>query len=397
MVSGLYPAIYISQFQSVEIFDGKLRFGRKSLLTNLFLGLQLVITCGSIACAIIFTQNNEFQHHQDWGYDKEQLLFAKAPNATGAAQLRDALIGQADIEEVVRAQNHIGENHSKVVMQFPDRDYEVDRLNVGADYLQAMGVPLSLGAYFSDDATGDTRTVIVNQTLVETLDLKEPVGQVFDIDNQRYTIAGVVSDFHNYSFFQEITPILFAIADDAQLQYVVVRTDQQDQRQVYAQLQEHWYELFPQTPFQGSYQEDVWGNYFSLLYSAERFYTALAFIAILLASLGLYGLITLNITGRKLEFCIRKALGADMIHLLKSVSRQYIVLCLVSLVIGLPVSYWMADAALDMLYAYPMPLTISGFVYAMCLYLDCCNRFSGEERDSGQSCHRIKNRMTNNR
>ena len=66
-----------------------------------------------------------------------------------------------------------------------------------------------------------------------------------------------------------------------------------------------------------------------------------------------------------MEFCIRKALGADMIHLLKSVSRQYMVLCLVSLVIGLPVSYWMADAALDMLYAYPMPLTISGFVYAM--------------------------------
>lgn len=365
VLSGLYPAIYISRFQSVEIFDGKLRFGQKSLMTKLFLGLQLIITCGSISCAIIFAQNNDFQHARDWGYSKANMIYAKAPSAEGAQQLRDIMVQVAGVEQVSLAQHHVGEAQSRVVMHFPDREYEVDRLDVSADYLTTVGIPLRQGRYFTDHAAGDKNTVVVNQTLIDLLGLEKPVGQVFNMDDQRYSIVGVVDDFHSYNFFEEITPLLFAVADDKTMDYVAVRVAEQDKETAYAQLQDNWLQLFPLTPFQGGYQEDVWGIYFSLLYSAERFYTALALIAILLASLGLYGLITLNVTSRKREFSIRKVMGAELLDISKSVARQYLVLGMLSLIVGLPVSYWMAEAALDMLYAYPMPLTVSGLLSAV--------------------------------
>jgi putative ABC transport system permease protein len=364
-LSGLYPAVYISGFQSIEIFAGKLRFGHNSPMTKLFLGLQLIITCGSITCAIIFAQNNEFQQQRDWGYDKANMIYAKAPNAAGAKQLEDAMVQVSGVEQVALTQNHVGESQSRGIMHFPDREYEVDRLHVSADYLTTIGIPLSQGRYFTDHAAGDKNVVVVNQTLIDALSLTEPVGQVFNMDDERYTIIGVIDDFHSYSFFVEITPLLFAIADDNTMDYVAVRVAEQDKETVYAQLQDNWLQLFPLTPFQGGYQEDVWGNYFSMLYSAERFYTALALIAILLASLGLYGLITLNVTSRQREFSIRKVMGADLIDISKSVSRQYLVLCVLSLLIGLPFSYWLAEAALDMLYAYPMPLTVSGLLSAV--------------------------------
>lgn len=364
VISGLYPAIYISRFPSVEIFDGKLKFGQKSLMTKLFLGLQLIITCGSITCAIIFAQNNDFQHARDWGYNKAGVIYAKAPSAEGATQLRDAMAQVAGVEQVALSKNHIGKSRSRVVMHFPDREYDVDRLDVSADYLTTMGIPLSQGQYFTDQAS-DKNTVLVNQTLVDKLSLQKPVGQVFYMDDHRYTIAGVVKDFHSYNFFEEVTPLLFAVADDKAMDYVAVHVADQDKEAAYAQLQANWLELFPLTPFQGGYQEDIWGKYFSLLYSAERFYTALALIAIILASLGLYGLVMLNVTSRTREFSIRKVMGADLIDIAKSVGNQYLILCVISLIIGLPVSYWMAEAALDMLYAYPMPLTVSGLLSAV--------------------------------
>ncbi len=364
VLSGLYPAIYISRFQSVDIFDGKLRFGQKSLMTKLFLGLQLIITCGSITCAIIFVQNNSFQHARNWGYDKANMIYAKTPGTAGAEQLRDAMMQVAGVEQIALAQNHVGESQSRVVMHFPDREYEVDRLDVSAQYLQTMGIPLSQGRYFMEHVENDKRAVVVNQTLVEALSLSQPIGKVFDMDDERYAIVGVVDDFHSYSFFEVVRPLLIAVADNEEMDYVAVRVAERDKESVYAQLQDNWSQLFPQTPFQGGYQEDVWGNYFSLLYSAERFYTALALIAILLATLGLYGLITLNVTSRRREFSIRKVMGAELVHIAKSVGWQYLILYALSLIIGIPFSYWLAQSALDMLYAYPMPLTVSSMVVA---------------------------------
>ncbi len=369
IVSGLYPAIYISRYQSVQIFDGRLRFGKKSLVTKLFLGLQLIITCSSITCAIIFTQNNEFQHSRPWGYDQELAVYAQAPDAKGARQLQTAMLQSAGVTNTTLSKNHIGTSYENAIIHFPDREYEVELLEVDDQYLSVMGISLKSGRDFLPDVASERQSVIVNETMVDRLALNDALATQFEMNGTKYKIIGVMEDFHSYNFFYGIEPMMIALAAPETMQFVTLKTNAINRASVYEELQDHWLELFPETPFQGAYQEDTWTGFFDQLYSAERFYKALAIIAIMLAGMGLYGLVTLNVTSRVREFSIRKVLGAGVGHLASSVGNQYLVLFLVSLIIGVPFSYWIGVAAMEMLFAYPMPMTVSGLVLAVVIMI----------------------------
>lgn len=130
-------------------------------------------------------------------------------------------------------------------------------------------------------------------------------------------------------------------------------------------MQDQWMKFYPEVPYQGGYQEDVWTSYFHSVDRSEKFNKVIASIAVLLASLGLYGLVTLNVSGRTKEFSIRKTLGAGVTSIASLLVGQYAILTLVSLIIGAPVSYVLTKAYLDMLFAYPMPMGYSGIAIAL--------------------------------
>ena len=132
--------------------------------------------------------------------------------------------------------------------------------------------------------------------------------------------------------------------------------------ETYKTLQAKWAALFPEIPFDGGMQEDVWGNY----YEANEIYgivwTVFAFLAVSLASLGLYGLVTLNVSGRVKEFSIRKVLGADLKNIAASVSNQYLILFTVALFIGAPTGFLLGSQLLVSAFAYHMPIGFSGVI-----------------------------------
>jgi putative ABC transport system permease protein len=136
------------------------------------------------------------------------------------------------------------------------------------------------------------------------------------------------------------------------------------ERETYAALQAQWNKLFPEIPFQGSYQGDVWGSYFEKIKNHGRFWQAIAFITIMLAGLGLYGLVTLNVTGRTKEFSIRKVLGAQTKSIATGILRQYALLFAVSLLIGVPVSYSLIKFLFDIAYEYHIPMNYFSTVLA---------------------------------
>jgi ABC-type antimicrobial peptide transport system permease subunit len=132
----------------------------------------------------------------------------------------------------------------------------------------------------------------------------------------------------------------------------------------YKTLKAKWTQLYPEIPFEGGYQEDTWGNYYVATAIYGRVWRAFAFMAILLASLGLYGLVTLNVAGRAKEFSIRKILGAGVKSLSTTISRQYIILFAIALAIGSPLSYMMIKFTLDSTYTVHVPVTIFGVLMA---------------------------------
>jgi putative ABC transport system permease protein len=359
-VSGLYPALYISRFEVVTIFKGSARFGKQNPLNKFLLGFQLILACVIITCAIMFTRNASYVTQRSWGYNQQSTLFASVHNQLAYEQLQAAMSQNPHVISMAGSTDHVGKSHANKVIYLPtNQQYEVQAIAIDPAYFSTLEIPLKEGRFFLPDSEADKQKLIVNETLVRNLDWHQAIGQTIDIDSIRYEVVGVVNDLHSYDFDMRIEPTVFQVADKTDYRYLTLRSQHGHDREVYAALQAQWIKLFPEIPFEGGYQEDVWGSFFRRMENHGRFWQAVALIATLLAGLGLYGLVTLNVTGRTKEFSIRKVLGAPAGSIAGGILRQYLVLFIVSLALGTPVSYVLTSQLFDVAYEYHAPVTVT--------------------------------------
>jgi len=369
IASGSYPAFYISRFQASSILKGSIRFEKKNPLTKIFLGFQLTLASIFVTAAVTFTQNAHYLANRGWGYANHEALYVSIPDHAAFEKLSALIDQHPDVLSISGSQHHLGTQHTTVVMHMPDRQLETDQLSVDAQYFQTLEIPLKAGRVFHAHAEADKKAAIVNEAMVENLALQNPVGYTFRIDSMEYEIIGVVKDFHNYDFSQHIKPVLFTLADEDNYHYLSVKVKPGTEMETYKEVQSHWASLYPDTPFDGGYQEDVWGNYYEEVANHASVWKVFAFIVVLLASLGLYGLITFNVAGRVKEFSIRKVLGAGVRSISDTLTRQYLVLLAIAIAIGAPASFMLINNIFDMAYSYHVPVTIGSIVLSMSILL----------------------------
>lgn len=366
IASGIYPAFYISQFEVVNILKGSVQFGKKNPLTKIFLGIQLILACITITAAVVFTQNNDFQHNQSWGYNQKQALFTDVPDRAAFEKLNAIMIQDPHVLSASGSKDHLGKSSSKAIIHLPNnQQYEVNQLSVDANYFKTMGLQVKEGRVFKEHSENDKQSVVVNGQFVINLKLMKPIGSSFEIDSIRYEIVGVLTDFHINDFFHKIEPSIFTMANEDDYRYLSMSVLPGSEKETNMKLQTQWAKLFPEIPFQGGQQEAIWTQFFYSVDRSEQFNMVIASIAVLLACLGLYGLVTLNVSGRIREFSIRKTLGAGVKNITFIIVNQYVWLTAVALIIGAPVSYVFAKAYLDMLFAYPMPMTYTGVTISL--------------------------------
>ena len=368
--SGIYPAFYISGFDTIKIFKGSLQFGKKNPLTKIFLGIQLILACITITAGVVFTQNNTYQRSRSWGYNQNDALYINVPDKPAFDRMTAAMMQNSNIVTLSGSSDHLGKMVSTEMLRTSsNQQYEVNRFAVDANYIETMGLSLIEGRDFRKDSETDKHALVVNELFVKNLNLKQPIGQQFEIDSVKYEVIGVLKDFHTRDFFSKVQPTIFKLADEQDYRFLSIRVKTGTATETRKAMLDHWMKFYPEIPFQGGHQEDVWTSYFESVDRSEKFNKVIASIAVLLASLGLYGLVTLNVSGRTKEFSIRKTLGAGVASIASLLVGQYAVLTLVSLIIGAPVSYVFTKAYLDMLFAYPMPMGYSGIVIALALLI----------------------------
>jgi putative ABC transport system permease protein len=363
IASGLYPAVFISKFHVISILKGSVRFGKKNPLTKIFLALQLILACMFITTAVLFVQNNSYLSNRSWGYHQESALYVNVPDGAAYENLYAVIVQDPNVLSISGSTNHLGKNHTSVTIQMPGRQYEVDQLAVDQNYIQTMGIELMNGRNFKDHSEADRQSVIVNEEFVRSLfpdqSREHAIGKVFKIDSTQYDIIAVARNFHNYNFDHELRPIMLKRADKNDFHYLSMRVRPGTKEESYKSLQQHWSKMFPEIPFQGGYQEDVWPRYFESLDIFAIVWKVFATIAVLLAGLGLYGLITLNVTGRVKEFSIRKVLGAGIQNLASLIAGQYLILLSISLVIAAPLSYWFGRWIVTFAFTYHRPIDVT--------------------------------------
>ncbi len=361
-ISGMYPSIYVARFHAVSIMKGSLKFGRKNLLTKVLLGFQLILSCLLISIGVMFTLNQDYIANRDWGYKQQQAIYIKLPGFSAYEQLREQLAQDPNIRQIAGSMHHLGQERQSVIIDRPDRAYEVQALAVSSSYFETMSLRLKEGRFFRTKHAADQHKVIINETLATNLKLTKPIGEVIKIDSQRFEVIGVAQDFHDKNFYSKIKPTIFLQASEETYKYLTICTLPGKETETFLALRKKWIELFPEEPFQGGHQEDVWGIYFSEINNHSQFWRGIALIAVLLAALGLYGLVTLNVAGRVREFSIRKTLGARLKNICSSMIRPYLWLYAIGLGVGIPVSYLASNALLDYAYWYHTPKSYVGAI-----------------------------------
>jgi len=164
-------------------------------------------------------------------------------------------------------------------------------------------------------------------------------------------------------------PTIFRVADKGSYRYLSLKVRPGTENKTYKSIQARWSELFPEIPFEGGYQEDVWGDYYEQMGRGASALRVVASVAILLVSLGLYGLVKLNVTGRVREFSIRKVLGAGIRDIAYHITTQYLVLLSFAVVAGAPLSYVLVKLFFDTFFTYHVSISYFGVAIAVAILL----------------------------
>ncbi len=364
VLSGIYPAFYVSRYQVSAIFRSDTRFRKKNFFTKVLLSIQLILAAMSMTFSIMTIENATYIKGRSWGYDHTLVSYIPIPDASHFDALKNELSKVAGVASISGSVHHLGKQHKETTIEIDEIPINANLYEVDDQYFHTMGLKLESGRAFEDQVS-DLKSIIVNSTLVKNSGLKNPLGSIIQIEQEKYQVIGIVKDFHSYYFETPIAPTVLTLAADKQFGYLSIRSEKEDHDEILGAMKEQWMDTFPDIPFQGGHQKGVWGSvYWSRLDGAQGFFHEISTICILLVALGLYGLVALNVGGRIREFSIRKVLGAGQKSLGKTILRPYLLLFLVALLFAIPLSYLFVDAALGFIWTYHVPMNFNGIAIA---------------------------------
>jgi putative ABC transport system permease protein len=363
IVSGLYPAVYLSSFQPVKVLKGIInKHGgnisfRKALVVFQFCISIILI----IATVIVFQQLNYIQN-KSLGFDKNHIITLRDNNGLDQSfqSFKNELLSNANIKEVARSSripsgrllDSQGSQLNRGDSLAPSKA-DIKYVVADENFIPAYGIKILAGRNFSKDYGMDTSSFLINETAVKALGLRsneDAVGKQFEYGGQKGMIAGVFNDFNFESLHQRIIPmVLFESNNNNGYRVISIKTAGNVTAAI-AQVEKTWKKYLPEIPFEYRFLDERYAR----LYEAENrqgsIFTIFSCIAIFIACLGLFGLSSFTITQRIKEIGVRKVLGASIGSIVKLISLDFLALVVIAAVIAFPVAWyvmnhWLMDFA----------------------------------------------------
>lgn len=353
VVAGGYPSLYISHYQPVKILRGSLSLGGTNWFSKTLLGLQYMLTIIALISSLAFANNAKYQSTVDIGFAKENILGVRVSSMSEYDNLLNLAKTDPAIENVVGSANHIGWWHSIRNVKSEDKEIEASLLNLGVDYAEIMDLKILEGRYFDSEIYESDRqnSIVVNEVMVEEMKWDEPIGKVLVLqDTIRLNVIGVMKNFYQFGFFDPVLPSAFRLCDKEDMNFVVVKS-QMDPTSFYDEMESKWYEVAPNKPFNASFQSDSINALVTVNRNIMKMFVFLGLLAMVLSSIGLYTLVSLNMIKRVKEIGIRKVLGASINQILVLMNKQFFWLLLIFTIIGSVLSYLAIDALMASIFS----------------------------------------------
>jgi putative ABC transport system permease protein len=373
LLAGSYPALVLSAFKPVEVLKRKIRVGGSNLFTRSLVTLQFVLSIGLIISTIIVLQQITFIRSKNIGFNKENVVMINTVDIDSKkiySLYKQALESNSGILSVTASEMGLGSNEGQMVGGY--RDYKGEKTGViqypcDYNFLTAMGMQLIAGRNFDRALASDTmNAVIVNEALVQNVlgtTNTEALGKqlVSAKGTTTKTIIGVSRNFNFEDLTHTVRPQLFYRPAAMQPSRIYVRLQAGDPGSKLALLTNTWKKLVPDAPFEYSFVSEKFDNF----YKNEKRWSAIAGwaggISIFLACLGLFGLAALAAVNRTKEIGIRKVMGATVSQVVQLLSKDFIELIAVALVIASPLAWYCMH---NWLQAYAWRIDITWWVFA---------------------------------
>lgn len=365
LISGVYPALYISGFQTVQILKGKEKFGQRSSFSRILLTTQFVLAFITIVGCFLFIDNSLYLQGKDWGYDHKQNVVVAVNSREQYLKLRDRISTRTDILQFSGSAQHIGWTTRRAVTDAAQK-FEMIGFGVGYDYLETMNVRLKEGRFFDRKMPSDSvSSVVVNENFAKSMGWDSAVNRFFMHEGKQRTVIGVVRDFHHDDFYMGIRPAMFTIASEQDFRYLSMKVPDGSARRVEKEMQAMWKEIGPDDPYRGRTQDDMFQHFNRNNQNDMSIIISVTVITLLLACLGLFGLVSYNITRRLKEFSIRKVFGANTFQIFRLMNRDYVSILSVAFLLGAPTGYLLMNELIHAIYPDPQSATLAPFVTAV--------------------------------
>jgi ABC-type antimicrobial peptide transport system permease subunit len=373
IISGSYPALYLSSFHPVGAFKSITRIGsmrsgalRKILVIGQFSFAILLV----IVTAVIFSQMR-FIQNKDLGFDKENLIYFASYGDYGRnyEAAKSELLQNPNISNVCLAFppsggfggttdiDWAGKEPTDEIMMYSDMgDY---------DFLRTFDLQMAEGRFYSREFSTDTSNFVVNETAVKMMGLTAPIGKRLSYQGRSGTIIGVVKDYHGGSLHDPILPKVIELADGF---FVCVRIRPESVSETIRFLEKKWKTFVPDHPFRYRFLDETIDDQYKTELRIGKIFRYFTGLAVFISCLGLFGLTSFTAERRTKEIGIRKVLGAKVAAIIILLSKEFTKWVLLANIIAWPIAYFAANMWLQG-FAYRIDLGWELFLLSTCLAL----------------------------
>ena len=369
LFSGSYPALILSRFDPVGVLKGQFRLGGKSLLGRGLVVFQVGLCVFFAVSALLMSRQFDYLISTNPGFNPDQVMVIpiqgvkKGERRAFYKRLRTEAERHPGVVRIAASDRAFGREQS-----YTYYDSEINGIRrtryelwVDGEFLRMMDIELVAGRNFVNDIDDSQEgAILVNETFVDKLMLEAPVGNSLDIKGNPVVI-GVVRDAHFFSLHRQIDPLLIHFMRDSRLKYVLVRIRAESTAETLAFLKTTFEKMAPEYPFTYSFMD---ADLVRLYEPESRWLSVVRYVSIfamVIAALGIFGLATLAVSRRTREIGIRKVMGASVGDIAGLISREFVLLSLLAMVIAWPAAYFVMRIWLQN-FAYRISLGADAFV-----------------------------------
>ena len=351
--AGSYPALHLSSLESARTLKGVFQSGwHKRRFRSALVIFQFTAAVILMICTLVIQNQIRYMKKKHLGFNKENIIVL--PLTTDELQSRSAILKEElsylpDVIVVARSSQipYRGFTRNGYFPEGYESPYYFHVVDVDETFLETYDIALAAGRNFSHERSTDEHAYLINATLAKTLSWDNPLRKIIR-RNGDHAVIGVVKDFHYSTLHERIEPLILTNRPwDDKYNYVSIRVRSADVAETIASVQQTFTNMFPEVPFEYWFLDEA----FDMLYRSEERFQLILFcftsLALIIALLGLLSLASLSIEQRTKEIGVRKVLGATVEDLIVSLSRGFMKLVFISIVIASPIAWFIVNTWLQ--------------------------------------------------